>query len=114
MFTKESKRPHGKAVCGSGWSDRQSTCHKRPQQRRPKRQLALREAILSLEVQGLKRELSQVHRLLNMLVVLVDPADVKAALELQRITPTREQWQEMASHSEPPPELRGIQEEKPW
>jgi len=81
--------------------------------RRPARSPA-KEKALEMEVTNLKRIAARQQKLLDMLLVLVDPEDVRAALRLPRITPPAATWHDWAQNSVPPPELRDIQEEKPW
>jgi hypothetical protein len=51
---------------------------------------------------------------LDMVVVLVDPDDVSAALELKNVTPPNAELLRMSAESTPPPELLGQNEERPW
>jgi hypothetical protein len=64
-----------------------------------------RDTIQDLEINGLKHEISELRCLLEMLMVLVDPEDVKAAYELPKITPSHETLCDIADQSELPPEL---------
>ena len=65
-------------------------------------------------IAGLQQELSDVRKMLDMLLTLVDPEDVRAAFELRQVTPSHEELMELAEECVVPPELRGIQEENPW
>lgn len=98
----ESRRGHNDKSC------RDMSHH------RPPRKSCVGNDILRLKISALTQELSQVHSLLNMLLVLVDPEDVKAALRLETATPTEDEWREIVADSKPPEELKGVQEEKPW
>jgi hypothetical protein len=80
-------------------------------QKRPS--LVNRDALQDLEISGLKKELAELHGLLSMLLVLVDPEDVQAALQLKSETPTESQWKSIASDGQLPDGLR-LPEEKPW
>ncbi|HVC97862.1 MAG TPA: hypothetical protein VND64_29595 [Pirellulales bacterium] len=53
----------------------------------------------------------------NVLKLLADgaePEDVAAAKGLKRLTPPNSVLLELANQSQPPPELLGFQEERPW
>lgn len=39
---------------------------------------------------------------------------IKVAQRLEEITPTAEEWKEMAADSQMPEELVGVEEDKPW
>lgn len=69
---------------------------------------------LNYQVSVLQRDMMELRKLVDTLVVLVDPEDVKAALELPTITPPNSVLREYAKASRPPVELLDVQEEKPW
>lgn len=69
---------------------------------------------LSDQVNLLQRDVVELRKIVNLLVGLVDPEDVKAALELPTITPPNSVLREYAKASRPPQELLDVQEEKPW
>ena len=66
------------------------------------------------QIAGLTNEVRELRSRVEVLLALVDPEDLRAAMELARITPTHEELLRIAENSVPPPELIGIQEEKPW
>lgn len=66
-----------------------------------------------LEISGLKHELSQMRKLLEMVLVMVDPEDVRAALELPRLTPPNDVLLQIADRCVPPDEAL-TDEERPW
>ena len=72
------------------------------------------EAIQNLQIKTLKREIVQMRGLLEMLLMFVDPEDVRAAIRLNKNTPSNTTLLQMSQQSEMPPELDGIQEERPW
>ena len=67
-----------------------------------------------MQTSGLEQELSQARQLLDTLAVLVDPEDVQAALEMQKVTPSNERLREIAKQSRPCDELLDAEEERPW
>lgn len=72
----------------------------------PRKRTCVSAEVLRLKVAALTEELSQVHNLLNMLVVLVDPEDVKAALQLKgKSLLSHETLCEIADETVLPPEL---------
>lgn len=73
-----------------------------------------KEAKQDLEISALKHDLSQVHKLLNMVLTLVDPADVQAALEVKNLTPSNAHLRRLAAECSPPDELLDAEEERPW
>ena len=66
-----------------------------------------RDTIQNLEINGLKHELGEVRRLLNMVLCLVDPEDVKAALSMDRGEDklTHEKLVAIAQRCKPPADL---------
>ena len=99
-------------VCSSVWQET-DPCRDRDL-RRHVPQRVTRDLLQDMKISVLTQELSQVRKLVEMLLCLVDPEDVKAALEMRDLTPREADWSAMAAASEPPPELRGVQEGKPW
>lgn len=111
------KRHSKQLACDKPWSQ-EEPCREEVREPRSSRSSGKRPCgsndVLRLKMVALTQELEQHRRLLDMLLVLVDPEDVQAALWLRQNTPTAEGWEAMALESTPPSELRGIQEEKPW
>lgn len=73
-----------------------------------------RDFLQDLEIRGLKQELASMHKLLSMLVVMVDPEDVKAAYEVKRITPSTAKLLEGANERGQPEGLENEPDESPW
>jgi hypothetical protein len=61
-----------------------------------------RDTIQDLEIHGLKHELSEVHKLVNMLLCLVDPEDVSAAIKIKGDGLTHQTLLDLADRSTPP------------
>lgn len=78
------------------------------------RPLVSKDTVQDKEIGGIKRKLAEFQRLINMLLVLVDPVDVRAALELPRQTPSAGTLREWAAKSQSPDNLSDAEEEKPW
>lgn len=95
-----------------GWSkqSKNSLCSIHDPKSRPHRKnRATRDTIQNLEINGLKSKVAEMQKLIEMLLVLVDPEDVQAALRLQVTTPSHEEFMEIVDHSEPPDELFGME-----
>jgi hypothetical protein len=73
-----------------------------------------KDALQDQEINGLKQELASVHRLLGMLLVLVDPVDVQAALRLKTRVPRNSELRKLAQQSDSPPEHFDDDDERPW
>lgn len=99
--------------CENRWNE-SDPCLDKELRHRQHAQRVTRDMLQDMRLAVMKQELSQVRKLLEMLLCLVDPVDVKAALELRDATPAEADWRAMALRSGPPPELQGVQEEKPW
>lgn len=97
--------------CGETWPGESKHVS---QEHRPAKRACVTNEVLRLRLSGLSHEVDQLRNLVDMLLVLVDPEDVEAALRLKSKTPTEAEWQEIAQDSQPPEELQGLQEEKPW
>ena len=67
----------------------------------------------NLRVQQLEREVESHRRALNLLIRLVDPEDVEAAIELQRITADSDKLRALVAKKPPPAEWFASDEELP-
>lgn len=72
------------------------------------------QALQSHEIRALKREVLEQRRLIDMLLVLVDPEDVKAALELKRILPPTATQLAGLGRGQPPGLDDDMDDERPW
>jgi hypothetical protein len=61
-----------------------------------------------MTINGLKSEVSELRKLVEMLLVLVDPADVEAALRIREFEPSSDELDELGESSGPP-ELFGME-----
>ena len=61
----------------------------------------------NVEISGLKSEVAELRKLVDVLLVLVDPEDVRAALRLREITPSFDELADLADCTSPPPDLFG-------
>jgi hypothetical protein len=73
-----------------------------------RRPLVNRDTIQDLEINGLKHELDQVQKLLAMVLCLVDPEDIAAALKIKNDGLTHDALLEMADDCTPPSDLFGV------
>lgn len=107
-------RVEERAGCGSAWpsADRCFDRIKKSNQRslRP----VTKDTLQDMKIAGLQQEVSELHKLVGMLLTLVDPEDVRAAVALREVTPSNDELLRMAAECEVPVELRGVREEKPW
>lgn len=69
---------------------------------------------LQLEIAGLKHEVAELRVIVNAFLNLVDPDEVRAAIELYKQTPPSEVLREWAKNCEPPADLWEAEEERPW
>lgn len=97
-----------KVACDSAWlfkttcgADRRDIC--RPV--RKEKAIVTRDAARDLAIQGLRQKMAMQQKLLDMLLVLVDPEDVRAAFELPQITPSHETLTRIADETVLPPEF---------
>lgn len=59
------------------------------------------------QINSLKREVAELRKLVEMLLVLVDPEDMRAALRLQKTTPSHEVLCALADDATTPQDLFG-------
>ncbi len=79
-----------------------------------KRPPVTEDMLQNKKIAGLQQELVEVRAMLNMLLVLVDPEDVRAAYGLKSITPSHDALSEFADKCKAPEYLRDVDEERPW
>lgn len=73
------------------------------------------EVLQNAQILQLRHEVLSLRRLVDMLLVLVDPEDVQAALEARQKTPSNAELLRYAEESEPPEWLADEpQAERPW
>lgn len=60
------------------------------------------DSIQDLEISVLKEEVMRLNHVVSMLLVLVDPEDVAAALRIKELMPTDEELQDLADDFVPP------------
>lgn len=66
-----------------------------------------RDVIQNLEINGLKSEVAELRKLLNMVLVLVDPEDIQAALRNQELAPTNDEMRDFSMGMQRPTDLLG-------
>jgi hypothetical protein len=86
----------------------------RPSVAHEKRPAVTVDLLQNKRIAGLQQELAEMRTLLNMVLTLVDPEDVRAAFEIRKITPSHDDLTAFAKQCGAPPELRDLEEEKPW
>ena len=84
---------------------RNDLCRQAGKAKKPRRELVTRDTIQDLQINGLKRELSEFKR---MFLEIVDPEDVRAAIRLRDNDINQQDLDEFGPEfTTPPPELFG-------
>ncbi len=99
--------------CQLSFSTGADACALPPQGRRPRVRLT-KDYLRDLVIGGLRQEMAAQKKLLDMLLVLVDPEDVASALQLRRITPPNSVLLKIAEEMGQPDGLPEEPGDRPW
>ena len=72
------------------------------------------DVLQNMRIDALAQQLAAMKKMIQMLMQIIDPEELKAAQELKAITPSRSAFLAIAKGSGRPKSFRDDPEERPW